>query len=115
MPSNPTSLASARQVSRGVSPPSSGMSSLDQPMGLAPMRIGMNGSVVSVNVRRRLMSEWSEPRSRGAVTTHYSLFALFSLPDALQFARLDVIGARFLNLGACRDLGHGDVPPMTAS
>ena len=41
MPSKPASLASARQTSSGVSPPSSGMSSLDQPMGLAPMRIVM--------------------------------------------------------------------------
>ena len=39
MPTNPTSFASARQVSSGVSPPSSSMSSFDQPIGLAPIRI----------------------------------------------------------------------------
>ncbi len=41
MPSKPASLASARHTSSGVSPPSSSMSSLDQPMGLAPIRIVM--------------------------------------------------------------------------
>src|SRR3954468_20953921 len=38
MPLNPASAASRRQVSSGVSPPSSGMSSLLQAIGLVPIR-----------------------------------------------------------------------------
>src|SRR5215471_11895174 len=38
MPSKPACRASARQVSSGVSPPNSGMSSLLHPIGLTPRR-----------------------------------------------------------------------------
>src|SRR5271170_6539914 len=52
MPSKPASLASARQVSSGVSPPISCKSSLDQPIGLAPRRIAISIPYALVGQRR---------------------------------------------------------------
>ena len=58
MPTTPASLASARQVSSGVSPPISCRSSFVQPIGLAPMRMLM------ASLRPAAAS--APPRSRGA-------------------------------------------------
>src|SRR5205814_384118 len=77
IPSNPARRASERQVSRGVSPPNSGISSLLQPIGLMPRRTGIDyGSPCSVARRaysperriataaRRLLS-FPQVRERG--------------------------------------------------
>ena len=84
-PRKPASLASARQVSSGVSPPSSGRSSFDQPMGLAPMRIVMSRS-----------------------------FCIASVVDALRVERVLVGLPRGPHLRALGDFRHRHVPPMPA-
>src|SRR5215213_6263207 len=97
MPSKPASLASARHVSSGVSPPSSRRSSFDQPMGFAPIRIIRAFSSVSCFVGGRRRSP--PPRE---------------LVDALQGQRLFVLAPRRLDFVPRRNLRYGHVPPMPA-
>src|ERR1700733_5432712 len=106
MPSKPASLASARQVSSGVSPPISFKSSLDQPIGLAPSRIVIASISHALGRQRFLvfvsgLDDLGPGRSRG----HRDV-----PPGAAGVGRIDRIGVEHDGLrrrGRSRRLARG--------
>src|SRR3954451_25147761 len=143
MPSKPASLASARQTSSGVAPPSERKSSFDHPIGFAPMR-----TLISSPLRGGGAWAKAEPgggrkvraRRWGQVCKHVyqRAFAVTRQPygrdshsypspqgggdwrhsakscTACPLHRGLILGPCPSHLGAFRDLGHGDLPPVAA-
>src|SRR5271167_443861 len=97
MPATPASLASARQVSSGVSPPISCRSSLLQPMGLAPMRM-----LMSVSNALAFQRSFVVPASGADFRAGRDCRHGYVPPEAAGVGRADGIGVDDDDLGGFR-------------